>query len=393
MDAGGRGVTIVGWQVEMAARTTPAVVSIVERSTPVLSFGDALRADVATLGINPSRQEFYSTEGELLIGAQRRLATTDSLGITAGQPLTEDQARRVVAESNDYFARNPYNWFNPLEALLNTAASASYYDRSACHLDLVQWATDPVWGKLTDRGAAALLLEEGRLHLETLLARSNVHLVLLNGATVVEQLQNIGLARLREVKKIAKGNTTCRLLVGEGHGINYVGWSTNLQTSFGVPNEFKQRLAGEVKELVEALVPATPTEVGAPMTTPDIEIDDNGFLPRGVRVTGKREFADLLRRWHNQSQAKTIGDVGSFGGTACITVRLGDHDVVLNVDSKRSAVATYLDHVRRLGPDLPWRVVANNRGTVNKVVFSDDPADAAGWYQYLRTPLAQPGQL
>ena len=386
-------MTIVGWQVEMAARTTPAVVSIVERSTPVLSFGDALRADVATLGINPSRQEFYSTEGELLIGAQRRLATTDSLGITAGQPLTEDQARRVVAESNDYFARNPYNWFNPLEALLNTAASASYYDRSACHLDLVQWATDPVWGKLTDRGAAALLLEEGRLHLETLLARSNVHLVLLNGATVVEQLQNIGLARLREVKKIAKGNTTCRLLVGEGHGINYVGWSTNLQTSFGVPNEFKQRLAGEVKELVEALVPATPTEVGAPMTTPDIEIDDNGFLPRGVRVTGKREFADLLRRWHNQSQAKTIGDVGSFGGTACITLRLGDHDVVLNVDSKRSAVATYLDHVRRLGPDLPWRVVANNRGTVNKVVFSDDPADAAGWYQYLRTPLAQPGQL
>ncbi len=393
MDAGGRGVTILGWQVEMAARTTPAVVSIVERSTPVLSFGDALRADVATLGINPSRQEFYSTEGELLIGAQRRLATTDSLGITAGQPLTEDQGRRVVAESNDYFARNPYNWFNPLEALLNTAASASYYDRSACHLDLVQWATDPVWGKLTDRGAAALLLEEGRLHLETLLARSNVHLVLLNGATVVEQLQNIGLARLREVKKIAKGNTTCRLLVGEGHGINYVGWSTNLQTSFGVPNEFKQRLAGEVKELVEALVPATPTEVGAPMTTPDIEIDDNGFLPRGVRVSGKREFADLLRRWHNQSQAKTIGDVGSFGGTACITVRLGDHDVVLNVASTRSAVATYLDHVRRLGPDLPWRVVANNRGTVNKVVFSDDPADAAGWYQYLRTPLAQPGQL
>jgi hypothetical protein len=385
-------VTIVGWQVEMAARTTPAVVSIVERSTPVLSFGDALRADVATLGINPSRQEFYSIEGELLSGAQRRLATTDSLGITAGQPLTEDQARRVVAESNDYFARNPYNWFNPLEALLNTAASASYYDRSACHLDLVQWATDPVWGKLTDRGAAALLLEESRRHLETLLARSNVHLVLVNGATVVEQLQDIGLARLREVKKIAKGNTTCRLLVGEGHGINYVGWSTNLQTSFGVSNDFKQRLAGEVKELVEALVPATPTQV-APMSTPDIEIDDNGFLPRGVRVSGKREFAGLLRGWHNQSQAKTIGDVGCFGGTACITVRLGDHDVVLNVDSKRSAVATYLDHVRRLGPDLPWRVVANNRGTVNKVVFSDDPADAAGWYQYLRTPLTQPGQL
>jgi hypothetical protein len=160
-----------------------------------------------------------------------------------------------------------------------------------------------------------------------------------------------------------------------------------------VSNEFKLRLAGEVRQLVEALVPARPTQVGAPMSTPDVDIDDNGFLPRGVKVSGKREFADLLRRWHDQSEAKTIGDVGSFGGTACITVELGDHDVVLNVDSKRGSVATYLDHVRRLGPDLPWRVVANNRGTVNKVVFSDDPADAAGWYQYLRKPLAQPGQL
>ncbi len=113
----------------------------------------------------------------------------------------------------------------------------------------------------------------------------------------------------------------------------------------------------------------------------------------GVKVSGKREFANLLRRWHDKSRAKTIGDVGSFGGTACITVHLGDHDVVLNVDTKRSAVPAYLDHVRWLGPDLPWRVVANNRGTVNKVVFSDDPADAAGWYHYLRRPLAQPGQL
>lgn len=75
-----------------------------------------------------------------------------------------------------------------------------------------------------------------------------------------------------------------------------------------------------------------------------------------------------MRRWHDEGEAETIGDVGGFGGTACITVELGDHDVVLNVDSKRRAVATYLDHVRRLGPDLPWRVVANHRGTVNKVV-------------------------
>lgn len=126
---------IADWQVKMAARAVPAVASIVEGSTPVLSFGDPLCAEVATLGINPSRQEFCSAAGELLTGRKRRLATTESLGIAPGRPLTEDQAHAVVAECNDYFMGNPYGWFKPLEALLNIAAGASYYERSACHLD------------------------------------------------------------------------------------------------------------------------------------------------------------------------------------------------------------------------------------------------------------------
>jgi hypothetical protein len=57
-------------------RPAPAAANIVARSSPVLSFGDPLTADVATLAINPSRKEFYSTAGELLAGAKRRLATT-----------------------------------------------------------------------------------------------------------------------------------------------------------------------------------------------------------------------------------------------------------------------------------------------------------------------------
>lgn len=66
---------------------------------------------------------------------------------------------------------------------------------------------------------------------------------------------------------------------------------------------------------------------------------------------------------------------------------------MLNADTKRASVAAYLEHVQRLGPELPWQAIASNRGTVNKVVFSDDPAEAAGWYLYLRKPLKQPRQL
>lgn len=389
----GGGVTIAQWQIEMAARPAPPVASIVEGSTPVLSFGDPLRAEVATLGINPSRLEFCSAVGVLLTGDGRRLATTDSLGAVPGRPLTADQAREVVAGCGGYFERNPYSWFKPLEALLNHAAGASYYDRTACHLDLVQWATDPVWGKLGDRGGAELLVAEGRPHLELLLGRSNVHLVLLNGTAVVRQVSRMGVAQLHEVKRIPKGSTMCRLFAGEGRGINYAGWSTNLQTSFGVSNEFRQRLEREVKELADELAPAPAGAAEAPMSASGVETGSEGFLPRGIKVNGKRGLADLLLCWHQPGHAKTIGDVGSYGGTAWITVDLGSHQAVLNADTKQAAVATYLEHVRRLGPELPWRVIANNRGTINKVVFSDDPAEAAGWYLYLRKPLKQPWQL
>lgn len=84
-------MTITQWQIEMAARPAPPVTSIVEHSTPVLSFGDPLRAEVATLGINPSRLEFYSPAGVILTGGERRLATTASLGVAPGQPLTANQ--------------------------------------------------------------------------------------------------------------------------------------------------------------------------------------------------------------------------------------------------------------------------------------------------------------
>jgi len=83
------------------------------------------------------------------------------------------------------------------------------------------------------------------------------------------------------------------------HRIITPGWSTNLQTSFGVSNEFKQRLAGEVKALVEETMPASPTEAAM---RPSVQIE-GGFLPRGVKVSGRRELADLLQCWLWESDA------------------------------------------------------------------------------------------
>src|SRR6266511_6400613 len=165
----------------MVRRLPPAGTPVVPGSTPVVAFGDPARAEVATLGINPSANEFLQ-HGRLLTGDQRRLATLESLGAQRLDRLTEAQVATVVADSATYFQRRPYRrWFDPLDELLRAGADARYYEGSACHLDLLQWATQPVWGKIADPRARRALLDDGVPHLRAQLARENVRLVLLNG--------------------------------------------------------------------------------------------------------------------------------------------------------------------------------------------------------------------
>lgn len=114
-------------------------------STPVVSFGDPATARAATLGKNPSRREFVDDAGVLLRGDRRRLATLESLGAASLEVLSDELAATVVADCAMYFRRQPYRrWFDPLDLLLRDGVGARYYDGTACHLDLVQWATDPV---------------------------------------------------------------------------------------------------------------------------------------------------------------------------------------------------------------------------------------------------------
>lgn len=161
---------------------------MVPGSTPVVAFGDPARAEVATLGINPSVDEFVE-RGRFLTGDRRRLATMESLDAERLDRLTDEQVATVVADCAAYFHRRPYRrWFDPLDELLRAGAEAGYYDGSACHLDLVQWATDPVWGRIPDRSLQRALFEDGVPHLRAQLARENVRLVLLNGRQVIDQV-------------------------------------------------------------------------------------------------------------------------------------------------------------------------------------------------------------
>ena len=140
-------------------------------STPVVSFGDIRTARVATVGINPTSVEF--TGGHIPLVGQRSV-------------------HQVLADCNGYFQRKPLKrWFDQLERILKKFGD-SYYDGSACALDLVQWATDPVWSKLPAprlRKQKQLLSVDAPFLKMQLEENTNIKLVLANGVCVVDELR------------------------------------------------------------------------------------------------------------------------------------------------------------------------------------------------------------
>lgn len=369
----------------MVCRLPPAGAPVVHGSTPVVAFGDPTRAEVATLGINPSANEFQERD-RLLTGAQRRLATLESLGAHRLDQLTESQIAAVVADCATYFQRQPYReWFDPLDALLRVGTEASYYDGSACHLDLVQWATKPIWGKIPDPSIRRALLNDGVPHLRAQLERENVRFVLLNGRQVIQQVMATGLADLKEVDQIRRSRDACRLYSGAGEGTRWVGWSTNLQSSWGVTTAFKEELGAWLAAFCIPRVESTKA-----LSDSKHEVREAGHLSQGRCVAGKAELVNLLRRWLAESQEPTVGNVGTFGGRPWLLIDVGGHRVALNADTKRLAVEAF---VRDSSPDpnRPWRVVANRRGRVNKVLPGRQPLP--GWYAYLIHPLAAEGMI
>ncbi len=253
---------------------------VVPGSTPVISFGKARTATVATVGINPSRIEFAEA-GVFLDGAQRRLATLVSLGLVASEEvagwesgsaaaaaclqqlpsLTGGRVAQVVEDCEHYFTGNPptfkgnpyWRWFRPLQRLLEEADLPTYLEGGACHLDLVQWATEPVWGgiKKNDKAAADALLSDGVQHLTEQLRQRNLRLVLLNGRQVLDQIEATDIASMRFAGEMIyhENCPPAALYLGHAHEACFVGWSANLQSGFGTSSvDFRRRLAGWIKE-------------------------------------------------------------------------------------------------------------------------------------------------
>ena len=158
---------------------------------------------------------------------------------------------QVLQDCDTYFQRKPYHWwFDQLEMVLQ-GCGTSYYDGSACHLDLVQWATNPTWGNLP-KELKDDLIDADAGFLRQQLTNENVKLLIVNGKSVIDQLQRKCGARLMYVDGIRKYNT--RFVVGTVFDrVCVTGWSTNLQSQRGVTTEWKAAIGGRVAQLVRDL--------------------------------------------------------------------------------------------------------------------------------------------
>ena len=95
---------------ERIRQTPPEDSFVVPESTPVVCFGNALDADTATLGLNPSNREFLDGK-RLLNGPSRRLSTLRSLGMSSLEEAPSAAVEQVFRDCKDYFERNPYRWW------------------------------------------------------------------------------------------------------------------------------------------------------------------------------------------------------------------------------------------------------------------------------------------
>jgi hypothetical protein len=238
---------------------------VIPWSSPVVAFGDPYTAKVATLGLNPSNLEFHDASNKELSGPRRRFETLNSLQLSTWDEATASDVVRIWKACQVYFHHNPYDrWFRRLEPIVQ-AVGASYYSKTetACHLDLVPFATSSKWGAL-DKTAQRRLLNACDGTLPSVLAACDIDLVILNGRSVVTALEQMYGISFRtepkqgwELPRRAKPVSGCSFYLRTatlgrhrlGREVLFIGYNHNIQSSFGVTRTVVQNISNWVREV------------------------------------------------------------------------------------------------------------------------------------------------
>ena len=216
----------------------PPSASTVPGTLPVLFFGDLFKAEVATIGLNPSDQEYLTREGSLLFGPAQRFATTASLGADNRSALSDEQCAAAVERMRAYYdpGKPVFGaWFSALSRVIE-GLGVRFRDRTAAHLDLVQESTRPVWSAL-GRVEREELLKQDLPFLAWELREFSLRAVICNGKTVgVHVRRELGVS-VAEESKIARIKWWVGHAEVDGRRIAFGGWNVPLARPTGLGRE------------------------------------------------------------------------------------------------------------------------------------------------------------
>ncbi len=241
---------------------------IIRWGCPVPSFGDLSNSKIATLGLNPSNKEFVDKTGKELNGVSRRFHTLNSLDLDCWSKVEDYHLDLINFSCKEYFSRNPYDtWFKKLDYLISETNTSFYSSvESACHLDLIPYATSCKWTELNRTQRQSLMTAVGDT-LGLLIKDSPVNVLILNGRSVVNNLESITEIELKqelmpdwELPRKTSGikGIAYKGLVSKISGVNLnrqilvLGFNHNIQSSFGVTkqviNSIKKWLGKEINK-------------------------------------------------------------------------------------------------------------------------------------------------
>lgn len=246
--------------VRLLASGSPVELGAISWASPVMMFGRLETSRVATLGLNPSNLEFVDGQGVQLQDPLHRFETLSTLRLGSWDEAGKEQIERVWSACELYFTRRPYDgWFKPLDRVIS-GLKVSYYDSwsSACHLDLVPFATGEKWSSLA-ADVKQGLLELGAETLVRSIATSPIRVLVLNGATVVRTFERL-LSEPLEVASMPawtlgregtspvqgfayRGMVTELAGIDLGRELLVLGFNHNIQSSFGVTREAVTRIS------------------------------------------------------------------------------------------------------------------------------------------------------
>jgi hypothetical protein len=212
----------------------PPSQSSVAGSLPVLFFGDLFTARVATVGLNPSHQEYLDRRGNELCGELRRFETLNSLRAPDRVSLSAEQGERAIATMRTYFqpGKPVYSWFRSLDRVAR-GFGLRYDLGEAAHLDLVQEATKPTWSGLPAQELAQLRAADQpflRWQLETF----PLEVVICNGRSVFAAVQTLTNAQIVQFGKLARVTWYVALSELPGRVMGVVGWNIPLARPAGL---------------------------------------------------------------------------------------------------------------------------------------------------------------